>query len=117
MTLKTVRLELERAPDDSPYCGYEFTAPLDNSGKIDAQQWLRHQDKCTVRRFWNETIDEHGWLHHQRAGRWVFAWPGKRAGEEPTLRVGTAIFPGERVLVTERDGVERPFRVVDVRAA
>jgi hypothetical protein len=58
MALKRIRLELARtleAPEGNPYCGYEFTAPLDRTGKPDLKQWMRDKDKCTVRRFWNST--------------------------------------------------------------
>src|SRR5260370_13339554 len=69
MALKRIRLELARAPEapeGNPYCGYEFTAPLDKKGRLDPKQWAYDKDKCTVRRFWNSTTDEHGKLSHHR---------------------------------------------------
>jgi hypothetical protein len=121
MTLKRIRLELARtpeAPEGNPGCGYEFTAPLDSTGKLNIKQWMRDKEKCTVRRFWHSTTDEHGRLAHHHGGNWAFAWPGPQEGEEPIFRFDKHAFvPGEYVSVTEHDGIERPFRVVDVRPA
>jgi hypothetical protein len=121
MTLKRIRLELARTPEfpeGHPGCGYEFTAPLDRTGKLSLKQWLRDRDKCTVRRFWNSTTDEHGRLAHHHGGNWTFAWPGGQGGEEPIFRFDKHAFvAGEYVSVTEHDGIERPFRVVEVRPA
>ncbi len=121
MALKTIRLELARtpeAPEGNPFYGYEFTAPLDRTGKLSLKQWLRDKDKCTVRRFWNSTADEHGRLAHHHGGNWAFAWPGGQDGEEPIFRFDKHAFvEGEYVSVTEHDGVERPFRIVEVRPA
>ncbi len=120
MALKRIRMELARtheAPEGTPYCGYEFTAPLDGAGKLDLQQWKRDKDKCTVRRFWKSTTDEHGRLAHHQGGHWAFAWPGGDR-EEPIFRLDKHAFvTGEYVSVTEHDGIERPFRIVDIQPA
>ncbi|MCW5735196.1 MAG: hypothetical protein KIS73_13770 [Enhydrobacter sp.] len=120
MPLKRIRLELARTagtPRVSPYCGYEFTAPLDRSGKLDFEQWKRDKDKCTVRRFWNSTTDEHGRLAHHQGDQWAFAWPGGNSEEQISRFDQHAVVEGEYLSVTEHDGVERPFRIVDVRPA
>ncbi|WP_428673240.1 hypothetical protein [Reyranella sp.] len=120
MALKRIRLELARAPEargGNPYCGYEFTAPLDSAGKLDLEQWARNKDKCLVRRFWNSTTDERGRLVHQHGGHWAFAWPGEDR-EEPIFRYDKHAFvTGEYVSVTEHDGIERPFCIVDIKPA
>ena len=121
MALKRIRLELARTPgtpEGNPFCGYEFTAPLDKKGKLDPRGWARDKDKCTVRRFWNSTTDEHGRLSHHRGRNWGFAWAGGEADDEPIFRFDKHAFvTGEYVSVTEHDGIERPFRVVDIRPA
>jgi hypothetical protein len=118
MALKRVRLELARtpeAPEGSSYCGYEFIAPLDGAGKLDLKQWKRDKDRCTVRRFWKSTIDEHGRLAHHHGGNWAFTWPGGDS-EEPIFRFDKHAFvTGEYVSVIEHDGVERTFRIVDIQ--
>lgn len=118
MGLKKIRLELARIPEfpeGSPECGYEFTAPLNRAGKLDARQWMHDRDKCTVRRFWKEAEDEHGRLTHHRGGAWAFSYKSEDE-EEPIFRFDKHKFvPGEYVSITEHDGVERPFRVVDVQ--
>lgn len=121
MALKRIRLELARtpeAPEGNPSYGYEFTAPLDRKGKLSLKEWTAEKDRCTVRRFWNSTTDERGKLVHHRGDHWAFAWPGGQDEEEPIYRFDRHTFvAGEYVSVTEHDGVERPFRVVDVEPA
>ncbi|MBS0520506.1 MAG: hypothetical protein JSR90_17555 [Proteobacteria bacterium] len=120
MSLKKIRLELARTPeypDGSMECGYEFTAPLDGSGKLDPKLWAQDKDKCTVRRFWHNADDEHGRLTHHKGGAWAFSYGGTETGEEePIFRFDKHVFKaGEYVSITEHDGVTRPFRIVDVR--
>ena len=121
MALKKIRLELARTPqfpEGNPACGYEFRAPLDAKGQLDADQWPRHKDQCTVRRFWHHQDDEHGQLLHHRGNKWVFSYRPGDEDDEPIFRFDKHAFvPGEYVSVTEHDGITRPFKVADVRPA
>jgi hypothetical protein len=122
MALKKIRLELARTPDHpegSAACGYEFAAPLDEKGMLDAKAWEREKTRCTVRRFWEGADDEHGRLEHHRGKNWVFSYrPAREDDDEPIFRFDGHVFGnGQYVSVTEHDGVERPFRVVSVRPA
>jgi len=118
MALKRIRLELAGAsefPESRPGCGYEFTAPLDRTGKLDMKSWASEKHHCSVRRFWHSTIDEHGTLVHHRGNEWAFAWPDSADGEKPIFRLDKHAFTiGEYVSLTERDGVSRTFRVVAI---
>lgn len=120
MALKRIRLELARTPefpDGNPACGYEFTAPLSRDGLLDAAGWKHDRAKCVVRRFWENTADEHGGLVHHRTG-WAFSYRPGEDDDEPIFRFDKHHFKvGEYVSITEHDGVQRPFRVVDVRPA
>src|SRR5665213_1276858 len=74
MALTRIRMELARTegyPEGSALHGYEFIAPLTADGHIDAEEWLAHKDKCTVRRFWNGEPEEFGKLRHLGHG-WRF---------------------------------------------
>jgi len=54
MTLMNIRLELGRVrdfPQGDPRHGYEFVAPLDRHGHLDATAWGQQKQKCTVRSF------------------------------------------------------------------
>ncbi|MBM3598694.1 MAG: hypothetical protein FJX35_10805 [Alphaproteobacteria bacterium] len=120
MSLRTIRLELARShefPAGSSRHGYEFRAPLDADGKIDAEAWKRHRNDCTVRRFWDGAEDESGLLVHTRGRKWVFSYvPDETSDDEPIFKFDGHIFrPGEYVSITEHDGVQRPFRVASVR--
>lgn len=119
MSLKKIRLELARTaefPDGSAECGYEFTAPLDAAGNLDSPQWAKSKEKCTVRRFWRDSDDEHGRLTHHRGGAWAFSYGLDEEEDEPIFRFDKHAFKrGEYVSITEHDGITRPFRVVDVR--
>jgi hypothetical protein len=120
MVLKRIRLELARTPefpDGNPACGYEFVAPLSPDGLLDAAGWRRERAKCAVRRFWQNTDDEHGALVHHRTG-WAFSYRPGDEDDEPIFRFDKHHFKvGEYVSITEHDGVQRPFRVVDIRRA
>jgi hypothetical protein len=121
MALKRIRLELARTPDHpegSPRHGYEFVAPLDASGHMIATNWPKVKDACMVRRFWAGADDEHGRLIHRRDGKWAFSYAAGEDDDEPIFRFDKHVFrQGEYVSVTEHDGVTRPFKVIDVRAA
>lgn len=119
MTLKTVRLELARCPEfpeGSSEFGYEIVTPLTADGHIDADGWAANADKCTVRRFWRREDDENGMLVHTEHG-WIFDYdPDKEDDDEPLFRLDDHLFKqGEYVSVTEHDGVQRTFQVVEVR--
>ena len=48
MPLKRVRLELARShehPNGSSEHGYDFIAPLDNEGHLDAAEWRKERDR------------------------------------------------------------------------
>ena len=118
MALRNVRLELARCtefPEGSPNHGYEFVAPLANSGRFDAQEWKGAHDKCTVRRFWGAAPEEHGKLIHRRDA-WAFSYvSGSDADDEPIFKLDRHVMkPGEYVSITEHDGVQRTFRVAAV---
>jgi hypothetical protein len=117
MTLKKIHLELARTPQfptGNPACGYEFKAPLDADGRLDAGEWSKVKTACTVRRFWQRADDEHGQLQHHR-NRWVFSYRPGDDDDEAIFRFDTHAFKvGEYVSVTEHDGITRPFKVVAV---
>ena len=116
--LKRIRLELARTegfPEGSSRHGYEFVAPLDASGHIDAKSWQALKDRCTVLRFWSGKDDESGTLRHVGHG-WRFDYDGRiDEDDEPFFKLDRhALAPGNYVSVTEHDHVQRPFRVVSV---
>jgi hypothetical protein len=121
MSLKRIRLELARTPDfpvGSSEHGYEFIAPLDGKGHLDSARWPKAKAACTVRRFWNNTPDEHGTLIQRKSGSWAFSYAPGDDDDEQIFRFDRHFFvPGEYVTVTELDGVARPFRVVQVAPA
>lgn len=119
MTFTKIRLEMARSPEfpeGSRNRGYEFTAPLDASGHIDAEEWRKHRSKCTVRRFWEGEDDENGYLIHTRRHAWAFSYAPGEEDDEPIFRFDAHVFKeGEYVSITEHDGVTRTFKVVSAR--
>jgi hypothetical protein len=64
---KRIRLELARSkefPNGSANHGYEFIAPLDVNGHVDAMLWQQHRENCRVSRFWGDG-EEIGYLLHK----------------------------------------------------
>ena len=116
--LRKVRLELARTPgfpDGAADCGYEFVAPLDAEGHLDAAGWKDHRERCTVRRFWRGERPQAGQLEHAR-GRWFFSYEAGIEDDEAIFKFDRhVIVPGEYLSITEHDGETRPFRVASVR--
>jgi hypothetical protein len=119
--LKRIRLELARTkeyPDGNAGCGYEFVAPLDRGGHLDADAWPKVRASCTVRRFWVGADDERGHLVRARNHAWVFSYASGEDDDEPIFKFDRHLMKvGEYVTITEHDGVARPFRVAAVTAA
>lgn len=119
MTLMRIRLELARCPEfpeGSRHHGYDFAAPLDDAGRLDAEEWRKTRERCRVRRFWAGQKDEIGHLVHRRGGSWAFDYdPKSSADDEPGFKFDKhAFIPGEYVSITEHDRVRRTFRVISV---
>ena len=115
---KRIRLNLARSkefPQGSPRHGYEFVAPLDGSGHIDAALWKQYRDFCRVRRFWEGDADEHGFLVH-RPG--VDYDQTVEADDESGYRFGTHAFrPGEYVSIRNEEGEMHTYQVATVEPA
>lgn len=125
-TFKRIRLNLARSkefPQGSSKRGYEFVAPLDASGHIDAALWKQHRDHCRVRRFWEGEEDEIGHLVHRPGGpehsRWVFDYNPTRADDDESgYRFGAHAFRlGEYVSIRDEDGEMHTFQVASVEPA
>ncbi|MBI3435847.1 MAG: hypothetical protein HY056_12335 [Proteobacteria bacterium] len=124
--LKRIRLNLARSrqhPGGSARHGYEFVAPLDDSGHIDVEQWRKHRAHCRVRRFWDGEAGEIGRLVHKPGGqehaRWVFDYDeAADDDDEAGYRFGAHVFrPGEYVSIRDEDGEMHTFQVATVEAA
>ena len=121
MPLMTIHLELGRtreAPQGDPRRGYEFLAPLDRHGHVDAELWGNEKAKCTVRSFRPDRAERKGLL--RRVGRgWRFDYqPNCKEKDEPFFKLDQhVIAPGFYITITEDDGEQRPFRIVAVTPA
>ena len=121
LPLKRIRLELARDhefPSGSPERGYEFAAPLDDQGHIDAAVWRQERTRCRVKRFWPGEKTEVGHLVHRPGGSWAFHYDvhGDPDDDESGYRFAQHAFvPGEYVSIKEHDGHLRTFRIVSVR--
>jgi hypothetical protein len=125
-TLKRIRLNLARSkefPQGSTKHGYEFVAPLDGNGHIDAALWKQYREHCRVRRFWAGQDDEIGFVVHKPGGpehgRWMFDYNPRRADDDESgYRFGTHAFRnGEYVSIRNEDGEMHTFVVASVEPA
>jgi hypothetical protein len=118
MHLRRIRLELGRlagSPGGNPNYGYEFVAPLDDEGRLDAEAWPEVGQLCTMRHFAPRAEDVHGELIYRGRGEWAFSYKPGDSDDEVIYRLAQhPLREGEYVSVTERDGVTRPFKVVSV---
>ena len=124
--LKRIRLNLARSrdfPTGSAQYGYEFVAPLDAKGHIDAELWRHHRDHCRVRRFWNGAQDQIGRLVHKPGGAehatWIFDYdPLRSDDDESGYRFGAhAFIPGEYVSIRDSRDESHTFKVISVEFA
>jgi hypothetical protein len=119
MSLSKIRLELARCkeyPDGAHDIGYEFAAPLNDAGRIDAESWLHNRDHCRVRRFRPGEEDDIGHLVRKPGGSWAFHYDIHSDAEEDEAgyRFGDHAFRlGEYVSVREDDEL-MAYKVVRV---
>jgi hypothetical protein len=119
-SLKTVRLNLARGPgfpDGSDRHGYRFTAPLDDTGHLDAEGWKKHRDECRVVRFWGDDKEEDiGHLVHRPGGSWAFHYDiSGEDDDEAGFKLSNHVFnPGEYVSIRDAAGEFHTFIVVTV---
>ena len=120
MVLNKIRIEMARDrdfPEGSAQHGYEFVAPLDKKGHIDAKSWQRHRSQCRVKRFWEGEPDEIGHLVRKPEGSWAFHYDihGDIDDDESGYRFGDHAFtPGEYISIREHDEDMKTFRIVSV---
>jgi hypothetical protein len=120
--LQRVRLEVARCaafPNGSSEHGYDFIAPIDRNGHIDAEAWRLLRDRARVRRFWGDEPDEVGHIVHKPGGAWAFHYDihGDPTEDETGYRLGThKLVPGEYISIREKDGTLLTFFVKSVTA-
>jgi hypothetical protein len=121
MELSKVRLEMARDrdfPEGSPSHGYEFVAPLDAGGRIDAGAWHGQRHRCGVTRFWGSEDHEQGHLVRKPGGSWAFHYDihGDADDDESGYRFGDHTFrPGEYVSIRDHGDELKTFKVVSVK--
>jgi hypothetical protein len=121
-----ITLHLARSrqfPEGSPRYGYEITAPLDEQGRLNHEEWADKRAFCRVRRFWADEPERHGVLIHRPGGAggatWMIDYNQDRPGdEEAGYQLNQHRF-AEGEYVTIRDEDEKPytFKVVAVHPA
>ncbi len=121
-----VRLEAAREPGAAPGTGdhgYDFVAPLDESGHISVEGWKRERALCFVHRTERGAVVERGTLRHRPGGAegatWMFDYnPLEDGDEEAGYRFGAHAFTqGEYVSIRDADGHLRTYRIASVRPA
>ncbi|MHA1524232.1 MAG: hypothetical protein ACTSY1_07465 [Alphaproteobacteria bacterium] len=116
MSLKNIRLELARTskfPSGSKQHGYVFTAPIDESGRIDAVEWSQSCQSCLVIRFWAGEADKVGHVVHKAGGQWAFIYQSR--GEERSVCFDEQIFAlGKFITINGQGDEQRTFKVTRV---
>lgn len=109
-SLFTIRMERAREPghpEGSSRDGYEFVAPLDESGRIDPDGWRHNRDDCLVSRFRDGQPTQQGRLSRRPGGAWYFDYDrAEDSDDEAGFRFGDETFAvGEYVSIKEQDGM------------
>jgi hypothetical protein len=121
--MKKIRLELARNPEfpeGNPNIGYEFVAPLNDSGRIDVEQWQANRGRCRVARFNRDAEEEIGHLVRKPGGSWGFHYDihGGSEVDDSGYRFGEHKFSvGEYVSLREEDDELRTYKVARVTPA
>lgn len=120
MSLKRITLNLARSkefPGGSAAHGYEFVAPLDAGGHLDAEGWKSNKSACRVRRFWADEEMDLGHLVHRgganKGGSWAFTYDiAGDEDDEAGYRFGAHSFNiGDYVSIRDDDEVLHTFVV------
>ncbi|MCA3160294.1 MAG: hypothetical protein ING72_03300 [Methylobacterium sp.] len=119
MPLQRITLTLARSreyPNGSAAHGYEMVAPLDGSGHLDAREWAKAKEACTIRRFWADEEIDLGHLVHRggpKGGSWAFTYDiAGDEDDEAGFRFGAHSFNmGDYVSIRDEDGVMHTFTV------
>ena len=124
--LSRIRLEQARSKDRVEGWagdGYEFVAPLDETGHISVDGWKQDRGLCFVHRLENGVTVQRGLLMHRPGGpggaTWAFDYEGDDGiDEEAGYRFGSHAFTiGEYCSVRDADGELRTYKVASVRPA
>jgi len=121
--LKRITLTLARSkefPDGSKQFGYEFIAPVDQSGHIDVAVWKSKRADCVVRHFSAGQEGDTGMLVHKaggKKGRWVFDYDfSQKSDDEAGFHFEDHVFlPGEYVSICDARGTTHTFAVESVK--
>ena len=119
MPLQRITLTLARSkeyPNGSAAHGYEMVAPIDGSGHLDAREWAKAKEACTIRRFWADEEIDLGHLVHRggpKGGSWAFTYDiAGDEDDEAGFRFGAHSFNmGDYVSIRDEDGVMHTFTV------
>jgi len=110
-------------PEGSPRYGYELTAPLDDGGPLDQEEWARKRSFCRVRRLWGDEGERQGGLIHRAGGAGGATWmidynQGRLGDEEAGYHLNQHRFvEGEYVTIQDEDEKPYTFEIVSVRNA
>ena len=124
--LHHITLHLARSkqfPEGSPRHGYVITAPLDDKGHLDWEEWLERRAHCLVRRFWAAEAERQGVLVHRPGGSGGATWmidynQGQLGDEEAGYHLHQHRFAeGEYITIEDDDGKPYTFQVVAVSPA
>lgn len=114
MTWTTIRLELARTrqfPNGSPAHNYMLRLPLTPEGLIDEEEFERHPEHATVRRFWPNEPDQSGYIIRNPDG-WAFSYALGDEDDENIFNLGShRLRIGEYLTVIEPDGDKWPYQV------
>lgn len=120
--LRHIRLEPAPGPHEAATSVvYDFVAPLDAEGMIDASAWKESRALCFVHRIEDGDV-RHGQLVHRPGGAggatWAFVYDPARGEEDAGFRFDAHAFaPGAYVSIRDVDGEAHTYRIAAVKPA
>lgn len=115
LTAKFRRIRMELAqkkghPVGNPHEGYDLLVPLDDCGRLDADEYKHHQSLCRIRRFRPKGADLYGRLVHKPDGQWYFEYANGDRDELAFQWSGEHFLWGEYISV-QSGGTIHTYRI------
>lgn len=111
---RRIRMELARTKGHTtqdPHEGYDLLIPLDDCGRLDADEYKLHQDLCRVRRFRPKGEDLYGRLRRKPGGHWYFEYASRDRDDELAFQWNGEHFHWGEHISVQSGGMIRTYKI------
>lgn len=116
-SFRHVRLVLAREagrPAGDRQEGYDLLVPLGADGRLDAEEWRKHGERCRIRWFGPDGRQRVGRLRRKPGGQWYIDYEEGDRDDEAGFRLGEERFVTGEYVSVERAGQMHTYQVARV---